>query len=91
MLCRRDYDERLVAIFSNQIQPEYYGGNRSLSINSIILEPLSELPQIEMNSSKKTCPQHAVFHFFSDDSKKDSTTTTTQSNCFIELLKNLKN
>ena len=25
VLCRRDYDERVVARFSNQIQSEYYG------------------------------------------------------------------
>ena len=27
-LCRRDYAERVVAIFSNKIQSEYYDGNR---------------------------------------------------------------
>ena len=32
VLCRRDYAERLVASFANQIQSEYYGGNRSVSI-----------------------------------------------------------
>ena len=29
VLCRRDYAERVLASFSNQIQSEYYGGNRS--------------------------------------------------------------
>ena len=29
---RHDYSERVVARFSNQIQSEYYGGNRSVSI-----------------------------------------------------------
>ena len=28
--CRRDYFERLVAIFDHQIQSEYYGVNRSV-------------------------------------------------------------
>ena len=32
VLCRRDYAERLVASFANQIQSEYYGGNISVSI-----------------------------------------------------------
>ena len=27
VLCCRDYSERVVASFSNQIQSEYYGGN----------------------------------------------------------------
>ena len=30
VLCRRDYADRVVASFANQIQPEYYGGNRSV-------------------------------------------------------------
>ena len=38
VLCRRDYAERLVAIFSNQIQSEYYGGNIFASIEGIELE-----------------------------------------------------
>ena len=32
ILCRRDYSERVVATFANQIQSEYYGGNGSVSI-----------------------------------------------------------
>ena len=35
VLCRRDYAERVVASFANQIQSEYYGGNRSVSIEGI--------------------------------------------------------
>ena len=35
VLCRRDYSERVVASFSNQIQYEYYGGNISMSIEGI--------------------------------------------------------
>ena len=30
VLCRRDYAERVLASFANQIQLEYYGGNRSV-------------------------------------------------------------
>ena len=34
-LFRRDYAERVVASFANQIQSEYYDGNRSVSIEGI--------------------------------------------------------
>ena len=37
ILYRRDYSERLVASFANQIQSEYYGGNISVSIEGIAL------------------------------------------------------
>ena len=45
MLCRRDYSERVVASFTHKIQSEYYGGNRSVSIDIIALENFSALPQ----------------------------------------------
>ena len=51
VLCRRDYAERVVAIFANQIQYEYYGGNRYVSIEGIELEHLSAAPQTDINSS----------------------------------------
>ena len=41
VLCRRDYAERVVASFANQIKSEYYGINRSVSIKGIALEPFS--------------------------------------------------
>ena len=88
MLCRRDYSERLVASFSNQIQSEYYGGNISVSLEVIVLEHFNALPQTEINSSAEPCPRHAVFHsFFLDDSKQYASTTTAHSNRLIELLK----
>ena len=34
-LCRRNYDDRAVASFANEIQSEYYGGNRSVYIEGI--------------------------------------------------------
>ena len=43
-LCRRDYAEKLVTIFSHKIQSEYYGGNISVSIEGILLEYFSALP-----------------------------------------------
>ena len=44
VLCRRDYAERVVARFSNQIQSEYCGGNRYVSIEGIALEHFSAAP-----------------------------------------------
>ena len=64
MLCCRDYDERVVFSFPHKIQPEYYGGNRSVSIEDIVLEHFSALPKSGINASKKSCPRHAVFHYF---------------------------
>ena len=81
-----EYDEREVASFPHQIQSEYYGGNRSVSIEGIALENFSVLPQTEINSSKKICPQHAVFHsFLSDYSKQDAATNTANSKRLIGL------
>ena len=41
VLCCSDYAERLISNFSRQIQSEYYGGNRSVSIEGIALEQFS--------------------------------------------------
>ena len=38
VLCCSDYSERVVSIFSQQIQYEYYGDNRSVSIKGIAWE-----------------------------------------------------
>ena len=45
VLCHRDYADRVVASFSNQIQSQYYVGNRSVSIEGIALEHFSAAPQ----------------------------------------------
>ena len=88
VLCCRDYDDCVVASFAHKIQPEFYGGNRSVSIEGILLDHFNELPQTEINASKKSCPRHAVFNFFPDDRKQDSATTTAHVKYLIELLKN---
>ena len=44
LLCRRDYAERVVAIFSKKIKSEYSGGNTSVSIEGIALEHFSAFP-----------------------------------------------
>ena len=50
-LCCCDYAERVVAIFNDQIKPEYYGGNRSVSIEGIVLVNFSALPKADIKSS----------------------------------------
>ena len=88
---RLDYADRLVASFANQIQSEYYGGNRSVSIEVIALEHFCALPQTKINSSTKPCPRHAVFcYFLLDNSKQNAATTTAHSKILIEQLYNKK-
>ena len=87
IICRRDYAERIVASFSNQIQSEYYGGNRYVSIEGIALENFSSAPQSDIISSSLPCPRHAVFHsFLSDNIKQDAATTSAHSKRLISLL-----
>ena len=64
VLYRRDYAERVVESFSNQIQSEYYGGNRSVSIEGISLEHFSAAPQADINSSTLSRPRNSVFRSF---------------------------
>ena len=52
------------ARFANQIQYGYYGGNRSVSIEGIILENFSALPKADTNSTTLSFWRHAVFHYF---------------------------
>ena len=59
-LCRRDYAEMVVASFANKIQSEYYGGNRSVSIEGISLEHFSAAPQADISSSTLSRSRHAV-------------------------------
>ena len=84
IICCRDYAERVVASFTNQIQYEYYGVNRSVSIEGISLEHFSAALQVDINSSTLSRPRHAVFHsFLSVDSKQDAATTTAHSKRLI--------
>ena len=62
-----------------------------MSIEGILLEHFSALPEKGINSSTKLCSRHAVFHYFlSDDSKQDSATTTSHINFLIEISKRKK-
>ena len=91
VLCRRDYAERVVAIFAHKIQSYYYGGNISVYIEGIESENFRALPQKYINSTTPSLQRHALFHsFLSDDSKQDSATNNTHINCFISLIKDKK-
>ena len=91
MLCRGDCAKRVVSSFPYQIQTEYYGENLSVSIEGIVLESFSALPQTVIKESTKSCLCHAVFHsFLLDDIKQDAATTTAHSKRFIEMLKQRK-
>ena len=91
VLCCCDYSESVVASFANQIQLEYYGGNRYVSIDVISLEHSSAVPQADIISYKLSRQRHAVFHsFLSDDIKHDAATTTAHSKLLIPFLKNKK-
>ena len=59
-----------------------------MSIEGIALEKFSAIPNSGINSSTKSCPRHAVFHYFVfDDSKQDAATTTSHRKRLIGLLK----
>ena len=49
VLCRRDYAERVVASFANQIRSEYYAVNISVSIEGIALEYFSAATHTDIN------------------------------------------
>ena len=91
LLCSRDYAERVVASFANQIQSEYYAGNISVSIEGITLEHFSAVTQVGINLSPISRQRYAAFHsFLSDYSKQDSATTTAYSKRLISFLKDKK-
>ena len=88
VICCRDYSERVVAIFDNKIQSEYYGVNRYVSIEVIVLKNFSAAPKLDIKSSTLSRQRHAVYcYFFSEDSKQDAATTTAHRKLLISLLK----
>ena len=62
MLCRSDYEKRVVASFEHQIKSEYYGGNRSVSIEVFALEHFSATYQEKSSSSSHSHTHHTAFH-----------------------------
>ena len=88
ILCCRDYAERVVVSFANQIPSEYYGLSISVYIEVITLEYFSAVPHTNINSTKPSRQSHAVFHsFLFDYSKQDFSTTTAYSKSLISLFK----
>ena len=61
VLCCSAYAERVVAIFANQIQSEYYGVNISVSIEGIALEYFSAVLKTNLNSTTPSRQRHSVF------------------------------
>ena len=61
-----------------------------MSIEVIVLESFSTLPNSGINLSTKPCPLNAVFHFLSDYSKQDAAVTNPHRNHFIGILKEIK-
>ena len=60
-------------------------------IEGITLEHFSAFTQVEIKSSTKSCPCHAVFHYFLlDDIKQYAATTTAQIKSLIQLSKERK-
>ena len=91
VLCHRDYSEGEFEIFSNKIKSEYYGENRSVYIEGIILEHFSEVPQTNLNSTTPSSKHHEVFHsFLSDKINQDASTNNAHSKRFISLLNEKK-
>ena len=84
VLCRCEYDKRVVTIFDNQIKPEHFGVNISMYIEGIALEIFSAVPKSDIKSSTISRQSHVVFNsFLSDNSKQDATTITAHSKLLI--------
>ena len=83
-MCHCDYVERVVASFSHQIQSEYCGGNRYVSIEGISLESFSPAEPFLSLSRSKSYRLHVVLHYFlSDDIKQDAATISAHRKCII--------
>ena len=62
-----------------------------MSIEGIALEHFSAAPQVDINLSTLSRPQHAVFHsFLYYDSKQDAANNTSHRKRLIALLKDKK-
>ena len=89
VLCPNDYEERVLASFSHQIQSVYYDGNISVSTEGTALEKFGVSKHPLPFYSPQTCTSHTVFcSFFPDDINKDAATTIKHIKIIIELLKN---
>ena len=75
----------MISSFPHQIQSEYYGGNRSVSIEGIVLFHFSALQQPVTFLYSGDFPWHAGFDSFLMK-KQDDATTAAHSKLIIELL-----
>ena len=79
---RRDYAERLVAVFAEEIQSEHFGGNTSLSIEGFALEYYPE----DNNNGNEPVTKGEFHSFLSNESDQNAATTTAH---MYELIKYL--
>lgn len=75
--CRRDYAERLSAVFDEEIQSEHFGNSRSLSI---------EGSSVEAHATMGTTPQMTFHSHFSDGSRQDAAATHEHMKCLFTCL-----
>ena len=54
----------MVASFENQIRSEYYGGNRSLSIEEVSLNQYKKVQQTQLFCELGKPTRHSVFYSF---------------------------
>ena len=79
----------MVAVFENQIQSEYYGGNIFVYIEGITLEHFRCLQYISTFLEPVNSCHRVLFQsLFSHDRKQDSATTSAHCKLIIEMLKN---
>ena len=64
VLFRRDYAEPIVSSFSHQIQYEYYGVNRSVSIELISFDNSSASDQASSSLTSDAVSLKEMFHSF---------------------------
>ena len=86
-LCRGDS----IRFFFHQIQSEYYGGNRYVSIEGIEFEYFSASNQKNSSLTYEAVSCQAVFHsFLSDEWKQYAPQTAAHIKNIMELLQNIK-
>ena len=77
----------MVASFTNQIQSEYYVGNRSVTIEDILLGIFSAKTHPETILAPESRTNHDVLYsFLYDKNKQDAATTASHIKTIIRLL-----
>ena len=73
--------------FAQQIESEYYGINRYVSIEGISLEHFSAPTQIETSETPQSHTMNDVFHLKQNDIKQDAVKNIAHTKRIIEFLK----